>query len=66
MPDTNDMIVLARYLFKINGHTPTNWELKGVAIAGYTIAVLLLLFNTKYSYWLSNGIGIVKLLTLIL
>ncbi|EPE28870.1 hypothetical protein GLAREA_00028 [Glarea lozoyensis ATCC 20868] len=62
---SSNAIVLARYLFRIDGHAPSDWELKGVAIAGYSVVVLLLLFNTKYSYWLSNGIGIVKLLTLI-
>ncbi|KAF4634698.1 hypothetical protein G7Y89_g3408 [Cudoniella acicularis] len=58
-------VILAQYLYKINGHTPTNWELKGVAIAGYSVAVLLLLFHTRFSFWLSNGIGIVKVLTLV-
>ncbi|KAF2122403.1 amino acid permease-domain-containing protein [Lophiotrema nucula] len=62
---SGNAIVLARYLFAINGHTPTNWETKGVAIAGYTVATLLLVFHTRFSYRLSNGIGIVKLLTLI-
>ena len=32
--------VLAEYLFRINGHTPSAWELKGTAVAGYTVAVL--------------------------
>ncbi|CAG8956684.1 hypothetical protein HYFRA_00012228 [Hymenoscyphus fraxineus] len=62
---SSNAIVLARYLFRINGHVPSDWELKGVAIAGYTVAVLLLMFHTRASYWLSNGIGAVKLLTLI-
>jgi amino acid transporter len=57
--------VLAQYLFQINGHKPTNWQLKGVAVAGYTVAVLLLIFHTRFSYLLSNSIGLVKLLTLI-
>lgn len=73
--------VLAQYLFAISGDKPSAWELKGVAIAGYTVAVLrkscchdtitrltsviVLSFHTKYSYWLSNGIGMVKLLTLV-
>ena len=61
----SNAIVLAQYLFRINGHSPTDWELKGVAVAGYTVAVLLLAFHTRFSYYLSNGIGIVKLLTLI-
>lgn len=62
---SSNAIVLAQYLFRINGHSPTPWELKGVAVAGYTVAVLLLAFHTRFSYYLANGIGIVKLLTLI-
>lgn len=33
-------IVLAQYLFAINGAKPSAWEQKGVAVAGYTVAVL--------------------------
>ncbi|KAF2013583.1 LAT family L-amino acid transporter [Aaosphaeria arxii CBS 175.79] len=62
---SGNAIVLAKYLFATNGHVPTNWELKGVAIASYTVAVLLLAFHTRFSYRLSNAIGIVKLLTLV-
>jgi amino acid transporter len=62
---SSNAIVLAEYLFEINGSKPTNWDLKGVAIAGYTVAVLLVAFNTRLSYHLSNAIGIVKLLTLV-
>ncbi|CAF9912372.1 MAG: hypothetical protein ALECFALPRED_008100 [Alectoria fallacina] len=58
-------IVLAEYLFAINGHTPSAWELKGVAVAGYTVAVLLLTFHTRAGFLLSNGIGFVKVITLI-
>ncbi|KAF3047948.1 hypothetical protein E8E11_008899 [Didymella keratinophila] len=62
---SSSAIVLAQYLFAINGTEPSAWELKGVAVAGYTVAVFLLSFHTKYSYWLSNGIGMVKLVTLL-
>ncbi|KAJ9161570.1 High-affinity methionine permease [Coniochaeta hoffmannii] len=62
---SSNAIVLAQYLFRINGHHPTDWELKGVAIAGYTVAVLFVFFNTKFSYWFQNAVGIVKVLTLI-
>lgn len=61
----SNSIVFAQYLFRINGHSPTPWEQKGVAVAGYTVVVLLLAFHTRFSYRLSNAIGIVKLLTLI-
>ncbi|OIW32946.1 high-affinity methionine permease [Coniochaeta ligniaria NRRL 30616] len=62
---SSNAIVLAQYLFRINGHVPTNWQLKGVAVAGYTVAVLFVFFNTRFSYWFSNAIGIVKVLTLV-
>ncbi|KAI5461703.1 amino acid permease-domain-containing protein [Mariannaea sp. PMI_226] len=62
---SGNAIVLAQYLFKIGTHVPTNWELKGVAIAGYTLAVLLVALHTKYAYWFSNAIGAVKVITLL-
>ncbi|KAL2015467.1 hypothetical protein VTK56DRAFT_5392 [Thermocarpiscus australiensis] len=62
---SGNSIVLAQYLFRINGHVPSNWELKGVAVAGYTVAFLFVVFHTRFSYWLSNGIGVVKVLTLV-
>jgi amino acid transporter len=62
---SSNTIVLAQYLFRINGHSPTAWELKGVAVAGYTVAVLLVIFHTRFSYFLSNGIGLVKVITLV-
>ncbi|KAL2260309.1 hypothetical protein VTK26DRAFT_5717 [Humicola hyalothermophila] len=63
---SGNSIVLAQYLFRIGGHVPSNWELKGVAVAGYTAAFLgLVAFNTRFSYWVSNGIGLVKVLTLV-
>ena len=61
----SNSIVLSQYLFRINGHTPTPWEQKGVAVAGYTVVVLLLAFHTRFSYRLSNALGIIKLLTLV-
>lgn len=62
---SSNAIVLAQYLFRINGHSPSAWELKGVAVAGYTVAFLLVAFNTKISYHVSNAIGVVKLVTLV-
>ncbi|ORX92544.1 high-affinity methionine permease [Clohesyomyces aquaticus] len=60
----NNDEVLAKYLFATNGHTLTNWEVKGAAIAAYTVTVLLLVFHTRFSYAFSNAVGIVKVLTL--
>jgi amino acid transporter len=61
----SNAITLSQYLFKINGHSPTPWEQKGVAVAGYTVGVLLLAFNTRWGYRLSNAIGVVKFFTLL-
>ncbi|KAF4466608.1 high-affinity methionine permease [Fusarium albosuccineum] len=47
-------------------HTPTAWQLKGVAVAGYTLTLLICALNTKVTYWFSNAIGIVKVLTLLM
>ncbi|KAK8015451.1 amino acid transporter [Apiospora arundinis] len=62
---SSNCIVLANYLFATAGRTGSNWETKGVALAGYTVVLLAVVFHTKYSYYLSNAIGIVKLITLV-
>ncbi|RDI80159.1 hypothetical protein Vi05172_g9919 [Venturia inaequalis] len=61
----SNTIVLAQYLYKIAGSTPSSWEQKGVAVAAYTVTVGFLIFNTRWSLRLSNAIGLIKLLTLI-
>ena len=48
------------------GIVPRAWELKGMAIACYTIAVLSLAFNTRFDYHYYSAVGIVKLITLTL
>ncbi|KAL2437194.1 High-affinity methionine permease [Exophiala dermatitidis] len=62
---SSNAIVLAQYLFRINGHDPSAWQLKGVAIGAYTLAFLFVAFNTRFSYFLSNAIGFVKVATLV-
>ncbi|KAF5683843.1 high-affinity methionine permease [Fusarium denticulatum] len=62
---SSNAVVLATYLFRCSTKEPSNWETKGVALAGYTVACLCLVFNTKYAYWFQNAIGVVKILTLI-
>lgn len=56
---------MAKYLFAIKDYTPTGWETKGLAIGCYTVAVLCVMFNTRFSYLFSNAIGAVKLFTLL-
>ncbi|KAH7273129.1 hypothetical protein FSOLCH5_003375 [Fusarium solani] len=57
--------VMANYLWAISGHEGTNWQIKGTALACYTLATLTLVFNTKYAYWFSNAVGIVKVCTIL-
>ncbi|KAL4777486.1 amino acid/polyamine transporter I [Aspergillus nidulans var. acristatus] len=62
---SSNAIVLANYLFRLAESEPTAWQSKGVALASYTVAVLAVSFNTKWSLHLSNALGWVKLITLI-
>lgn len=36
----NTWSVMAQYLYATGGHTPTPWELKGLAVACFTFIVL--------------------------
>ncbi|EYE90265.1 high affinity methionine permease [Aspergillus ruber CBS 135680] len=57
--------IMAQYLIAISGHEGTDWQIKGTALACYSLAILTLVFNTKYAYWFSNAVGIVKICTLL-
>ncbi|WPB00904.1 uncharacterized protein RHO25_005524 [Cercospora beticola] len=62
---SGNSVVMANYLFKIGDYEAKDWETKGLAVACYTLAVATVLFNTKWSYRISNVIGGIKLITLI-
>ncbi|PQE23859.1 high-affinity methionine permease protein [Rutstroemia sp. NJR-2017a BBW] len=51
---SSNAIVMADYLFAMGGYTPSNWEKKGLAV------------GTKHSLRISNVVGVIKLLTLVL
>lgn len=40
MLDANACLVMANYLIAISGHEGTNWQVKGTALACYTLATL--------------------------
>ncbi|RBR22471.1 hypothetical protein FVER53590_10759 [Fusarium verticillioides] len=61
---SSNAIVLSNYLWRIVGRAPDPWELKGVAIAAYTLAVITVIAHNKYSLWAINAIGALKLLLL--
>ncbi|KAF5850016.1 hypothetical protein GGP41_005457 [Bipolaris sorokiniana] len=62
---SGNAVVMANYLYKIGDYQAKPWETKGLAIACYTAAVLVVLFHTRASYWISNAIGAIKLTTLV-
>lgn len=62
---SSNAIVLSNYLWRIAGRLPDPWELKGVAIAAYTLAVICVVVHNKYSYWAINVIGALKIILLV-
>ncbi|KAF4969013.1 hypothetical protein FSARC_3667 [Fusarium sarcochroum] len=62
---SSNAIVLSRYLWRIADKVPSDWQMKGVAIAAYTLAVICVIAHNKYSLWAVNFFGILKILTLI-
>ena len=56
---------MANYLYEIGDYEVEAWETKGLAVVCYTAAVLVVLFHTRASYWISNAIGAVKPITLV-
>ncbi|KAK2038070.1 high-affinity methionine permease [Colletotrichum somersetense] len=62
---SGNAIVLSQYLFRVAGVDPSPWQLKGVAVAGFTVATLVVALNNTFAYRFSNGVGVVKLATLV-
>ena len=62
---SSNAIVLSNYLWRIAGRAPDPWELKGVAIAAYTFAVICVVAHNRFSLWAINGIGALKILLLV-
>ncbi|KAF6817720.1 high affinity methionine permease [Colletotrichum plurivorum] len=62
---SSNAVVLSRYLWRMADTTPSEWQMRGVAIAAYTLAVIFVIAHNKYSLWLVNFIGVLKVLTLV-
>ncbi|KAL5590528.1 hypothetical protein FOBRF1_014085 [Fusarium oxysporum] len=62
---SSNAIVLSNYLWRVVGRDPDPWELKGVAIAAYTLAVITVIAHKRYSLWAINIVGALKLLLLL-
>ncbi|ATY65620.1 high affinity methionine permease [Cordyceps militaris] len=62
---SSNAVVLSRYVWRIAGKVPSDWEMKGVAIAAYTAAVVCVVVHNRYSLWAVNLLGAFKIATLI-
>ncbi|EPE30545.1 hypothetical protein GLAREA_03512 [Glarea lozoyensis ATCC 20868] len=62
---SSNAIVLSTYTFRMAGTEPTEWQSKGVAIAGFTLATIVVIISNKWSLRFSNVVGVIKVLTLI-
>ncbi|KAK2022295.1 high-affinity methionine permease [Colletotrichum zoysiae] len=62
---SSNAVVLSRYLWRMADITPSEWQMRGVAIAAYTLAVVFVIAHNRYSLWLVNFIGVLKILTLV-
>lgn len=62
---SSNAIVLSNYLWALAHKTPTDWQVKGVAIAAYSLAAICVIAHNKYSLWATNIIGVLKIITLI-
>ncbi|KAJ1714526.1 high affinity methionine permease [Aspergillus flavus] len=63
---SSNAIVFAEYIFGIAGSGYTNWQLKGVAVAAYTVATLIVSSSTKWSLRVVVWFGFIKIATLVL
>ncbi|KAJ7664165.1 amino acid/polyamine transporter I [Mycena rosella] len=62
----SNAIVLANYLLYAAGNdTPDKWLTRGVAVASYTVASVIVIASTKWSLRLANLVGFLKTLTLL-
>ena len=75
---SSNAIVLSQYVWRIAGKTPSAWQMKGVAIAAYTLAVICksraperisanhagVILHNRYSLWAVNFLGALKIATL--
>ncbi|KAI5480141.1 High-affinity methionine permease [Pseudohyphozyma bogoriensis] len=62
---SSNAIVLSTYLLYAAGNdNPSEWLERGVAVAGYTVASLFVLFSTKWVLRLNNLLGVLKLIML--
>ncbi|KAF7586229.1 hypothetical protein BBP40_009213 [Aspergillus hancockii] len=63
---SSNAVVFAEYLFGIAGSAYTNWQLKGVAVATYTVALIVVGLSNKWSLRIVVWFGFIKIGTLLM
>lgn len=63
---SSNAYVIAFYIFRMAGRDGGDWETKGVAVAALTVVCLLVFASNKLSLRLSNVLGVIKIVTLLL
>ncbi|TFK47127.1 amino acid transporter-like protein [Heliocybe sulcata] len=61
---SSNAIVLGQYLYSAGGVEPTDWQTKGLAIAGMSVVIFVSLISNKFAMRVSNVIAAAKLITL--
>ncbi|WVQ78135.1 hypothetical protein IAT38_000216 [Cryptococcus sp. DSM 104549] len=62
---SSNAIVMAQYIYRMTNITPPDMHIKGVALACWTLACLIIILSTRGSLIISNVLGVIKLITLI-
>ncbi|KAH8738336.1 amino acid permease-domain-containing protein [Ilyonectria robusta] len=62
---SSNAIVLSNYIWAMTDKTPSEWQIRGVAIAAYSLAIICAVSNNKWSLRASNVIGGIKVITLV-
>ncbi|KAH7170004.1 amino acid permease-domain-containing protein [Dactylonectria macrodidyma] len=62
---SSNAIVLSNYIWAMTDKTPSEWQVRGVGIAAYTLAIIFAASHNRYSLIASNVIGAIKVVTLV-
>lgn len=62
---TSSASAFATYIFKAAGHTPTDWEQRGLAVLPLFLCAGITAINTKFAIRLSSFLGFVKIVFVI-
>ncbi|WVQ95763.1 hypothetical protein IAU59_002862 [Kwoniella sp. CBS 9459] len=62
---SSNAIVMAQYIYRMTDIKPTDMQLKGTALACWTLACLIIILSTRGSLILGNVLGVIKLTTLV-